>query len=239
MHYKLLSFDLDGTLVDTAGEIAYAANATLADARLPPHSVEQITRRIGGGALVLMHGLLADAAPADQYAATSTHGATDAGMDTAYLLQRFEHHYATVAGTMARPYPGCVPTLQALRAAGMRLVCVTNKEQVFAEKVLRAAGLDGFFDLLIGGDTLAHKKPHYSVIDHVRKRFDCRSNDMAHIGDSTVDVEAARNAGVAAWAVSYGYNAGVPIVQARPDRLFDSLPEIAQHVATLQAADQG
>ena len=76
------------------------------------------------------------------------------------------------------------------------------------------------------------------MIDHVRKVFDCRSSDMAHIGDSTVDVQAARNAGVAAWAVSYGYNAGVPIAQALPDLLFDTLPQIAQHVATLRAAAQ-
>ena len=59
--------------------------------------------------------------------------------------------------------------------------------------------------MLIGGDTLAHKKPDRSVIDHVRKVFDCRSSDMAHIGDSTVDVQAARNAGVAAWAVSVAH----------------------------------
>jgi phosphoglycolate phosphatase len=238
MAYTLLSFDLDGTLVDTAGEIAYAANQTLADAGLPPVSLAQVTRRIGGGARVLMHSLLADAARAGDGASAAHAGdsastvdlaaATDSAM--AHLLQRFEHHYAQVAGTLAQPYPGCARTLQALRQAGLRLACVTNKERAFAEQVLRATALDGFFELLVGGDTLAHKKPHPDVIDHVRHAFSCRAAQMAHVGDSRVDVQAARNSGVAAWAVTFGYNAGEPIAAALPDLLFDELPAIARHV---------
>jgi phosphoglycolate phosphatase len=229
MAYTLLSFDLDGTLVDTAGEIAYAANQTLADAGLPPVSLAQVTRRIGGGARVLMHSLLADAARAGDGASTvDLAAATDSAI--AHLLRRFEHHYAQVAGTLAQPYPGCARTLQALRQAGLRLACVTNKERAFAEQVLRATALDGFFELLVGGDTLAHKKPHPDVIDHVRHAFSCRAAQMAHVGDSRVDVQAARNSGVAAWAVTYGYNAGEPIAAALPDLLFDELPAIARHV---------
>jgi phosphoglycolate phosphatase len=256
MAYTLLSFDLDGTLVDTAGEIAYAANQTLADAGLPPVSLAQVTRRIGGGARVLMHSLLADAAHAGDGTAAASAGdgasaasagdgasaahagdgastvdlaaATDSTM--AHLLQRFEHHYAQVAGTLAQPYPGCAGTLQALRQAGVRLACVTNKERAFAEQVLRATALDGFFELLVGGDTLAHKKPHPDVIDHVRHALSCQAGQMAHVGDSRVDVQAARNSGVAAWAVTYGYNAGEPIAAALPDLLFNELPAIARHV---------
>lgn len=230
MATTLLSFDLDGTLVDTAGEIAYAANQTLVDAGLPQVSLAQVTLRIGGGARVLMHSLLADAAHAGQAAPTIDPAATsDKAM--AHLLQRFEHHYAQVAGTLARPYPGCAETLQALRQAGVRLACVTNKEQGFAAQVLRATGLDGYFELLVGGDTLAHKKPHPDVIGHVRHAFGCQAAQMAHIGDSRVDVQAARNGGVAAWAVTYGYNAGEPIATALPDEMFDELPAIARHVA--------
>jgi phosphoglycolate phosphatase len=228
---RLLSFDLDGTLVDTAAEIAYAANQTLADAGLAPRSLEEITLRIGGGAKLLMHSLLTDATATAQRASMPDGGTDFRNTDIDGLLQRFEHHYAQIAGTLAQPYAGCADTLERLRQAGIRLACVTNKEQVFAQQVLRATRLDGFFELLVGGDTLAHKKPHASVLDHVRNEFDCQPPQMAHVGDSRIDVQAARNAGIAAWAVSYGYNAGEPIAASLPDRLFDSLPAIAHYVA--------
>ncbi len=233
MIYRLLSFDLDGTLVDTAAEIAYAANQTLADAGLAPRTLDDITLRIGGGARLLMHGLLTDTTAAAQRASMQDGGAQSARMDIDALLLRFEHHYARIAGTLAQPYPGCAVTLGQLRQAGIRLACVTNKEQGFAQQVLQATRLDGFFELLVGGDTLSHKKPHASVLDHVRRVFDCQLLQMAHVGDSRIDVQAARNTGIAAWAVSFGYNAGEPIAASLPDQLFDTLPAIAHHVATL------
>lgn len=235
MTYRLLSFDLDGTLVDTAAEIAYAANQTLADAGLAPRTSDEITLRIGGGAKLLMHDLLTDATAARQRDSMPEGGQEMRRMDIDGLLQRFEHHYAQVAGTLAQPYPGCADTLARLRQDGIRLACVTNKEQGFAQQVLRATRLDGFFELLVGGDTLAHKKPHPSVLDHARHVFGCQPAQVAHVGDSRIDVQAARNAGIAAWAVSYGYNAGEPIAASLPDRLFDTLPAIAHHVANLRS----
>ena len=101
--------------------------------------------------------------------------------------------------------------------------------------MLQGAGLDGFFELLIGGDSLAHKKPHRLVIDHVLHVLDGQTDLAAHIGDSRIDVETARNAGVAAWAVPYGYNAGEPIAAAEPQRIFDNLAEIAAHVLAVNA----
>lgn len=234
MMFRLLSFDLDGTLVDTAAEIAYAANQTLVDAGLAPRSLDEITLRIGGGAKLLMHGLLTDTTAVKQRASMPDAAAQTQRMDIDAMLQRFEHHYSQIAGTLAQPYPGCADTLEQLRQTGMRLACVTNKEQGFARQVLRATQLDGFFELLVGGDTLAHKKPHASVLDHVRHVFDCQPLQMAHVGDSRIDVQAARNTGIAAWAVSYGYNAGEPIAACLPDQLFDTLPAIAQHLAHLR-----
>ena len=123
----------------------------------------------------------------------------------------------------AQPSP-----IRAAPTPGVRLVCVTNKESRHAERVLQATGLAGYFELIIGGDTLAVKKPDAGVLRHVATSLQCELERIVHVGDSYLDVEAARNAGVAAWAVSYGYNAGKPIAGAHPDQLFDNLLQVAR-----------
>jgi phosphoglycolate phosphatase len=152
------------------------------------------------------------------------------------VLARLDDHYAETAGTTGLPYADCVDSLRRLRVAGLRLVCLTNKEERFARRVLQQTRLDGYFELLIGGDTLAHKKPHAGVIHHVLRQLGGRAEHYAHIGDSRTDIETARNASVAAWAVPYGYNAGEPIAAAQPDRLFASLADVTRHVLAANAA---
>ena len=151
------------------------------------------------------------------------------------MLERFERHYAQTVGMTDQPFAGSVDALDQLKRSGVHLACVSNKEHRYAQRVLQGAGLAGFFELLLGGDSLAHKKPHRLVIDHVLQVLEGRADWAAHIGDSRTDVEAARNAGVAAWAVPYGYNAGEPIAAAEPQRIFDNLTEIAAHVLAVNA----
>lgn len=222
MSYDLVSFDLDGTLVDTAGEIAEAANRTLESHGIARRPVEEITLLIGGGAHQLMLQLLAHCGRDDP--------ALRARVRDEEVLAGMDAHYQRVTGTLARPYDGCAEALGALRAAGVRLACVTNKELRHARRVLDAVGLASWFDLVVGGDSLAQKKPHADVLRHVATQLGVPPARMAHVGDSAIDVAAARNAGVAAWAVPYGYNAGAPITDSRPDLVFDTLPQVASHV---------
>ena len=227
MRYTHLSFDLDGTLVDTAEEIAEAVNRTLAEFGVAARQTEEVTLLIGGGAHELMRRLV------HQVQRERPKGATPLPIDD--VLARLDDHYAETAGTTGRPYADCVDSLRRLRSAGVRLVCLTNKEERFARRVLQQTKLDGYFELLIGGDTLNHKKPHRGVIDHVLQKLGGRPERFAHIGDSRTDVETARNAAVAAWAVPYGYNAGEPIAAAQPDLLFENLAAVASHVITANA----
>ncbi len=220
--FDLISFDLDGTLVDTASEIAEAANRALDAHGIARRPVAEITLLIGAGTRELMLKLLARCF-LDRPELTARVRPHD-------VLAAMDEHYAVTTGTSAVPYPGCREALTAIRSVGARVACVTNKEIRHARRVLEVNGLQGYFDLVIGGDSLAQKKPHASVLRHVAQQLDVDTICMAHVGDSAIDVQAARNAGVAAWAVPYGYNAGVPITDAQPDALFNSLPLVADHV---------
>ncbi len=211
----LVCFDLDGTLVDTAGEIAEAANRAIEEIGLPRQPVHELTLLIGHGAQALLRQLLVR---------------LDASLPLEAVLPRFEHHYIATTGTLGLPYPGAHETLERLRGAGVRIACVTNKESRLTHALLRHHGLDKLFHLVIGGDTLPQRKPHASVLQHAATTLGIPVTQLAHVGDSSVDIQAARNAGAWAWAVPWGYNAGAPIEDARPDRIFQSLPEVADHV---------
>lgn len=221
MDYDLVSFDLDGTLVDTAAEIAEAANRALLAhglARRPPAEIELL---IGAGAHALLRQLL------DRCALEIAPGTV---LPVDAVLATFEHSYADIAGAQSTPYPGCLAALTRLRAAGLRLACVTNKELRHARTVLRKTSLDGFFDVVVGGDSFEHRKPHESVLRRVAADLGVPLQRVVHVGDSATDVLAAHNAGVTAWAVPYGYNAGVAVALSNPDRMLDDLPAVADAV---------
>src|SRR5580765_601696 len=222
MSYDIVSIDLDGTLVDTAAEIAEAANRALESHGMARRSEAEITLLIGNGLHDLMKEVLARALRDQPELADK--------VNTSEVFECLDRHYADTTGTMAVAYPGAREALVQLKAAGVKLACVTNKEIRHAHRVLQATNLNNFFELTIGGDSLPQKKPHPSVLRYVVDTLGGDRLRTAHVGDSATDVAAARNAGVAAWVVPYGYNAGRPIADANPERIFPGLLQVAEYV---------
>ena len=219
-----LCIDLDGTLVDSAGEIAEAANRALDGIGLARQPQAAIADCIGAGGRELMLRLLRRIGES---------GAVDGPVspsDREAAVRAFAEQYAALAGTTCRAYPGVGAALLRLRAASIGLACVTNKDEREARRVLEHCELMDRFDVLVGGDTVGIKKPDPRLLVYAIERLGGQRDSTAHLGDSQTDVTTARNADVAAWVVPYGYNGGQPIEQAGADRLFADFTAVADHV---------
>ncbi len=206
-------YDLDGTLLDTAGEITRAVNLTLAE--FGHHSVteDDVRRWIGHGTGWLM-----------QTAWKATEGPAAASWED--VMARFHHHYDATAGTTSTTFPYVLETLKKARDYGVRQAIVTNKERRFTDRVLQKHGLQDAFDMIICGDSLDVKKPDPAVIAHCLAALGASTGEALFIGDSEIDVSTARAAGVTCWAVPYGYNKGRPIAEANPDRIVPDIREV-------------
>jgi len=153
----------------------------------------------------------------------------------ARLLKEFMRHYEAHCGTRSRAYDGVEQTLRALSGDGVKLAVVSNKEGRFAREALAAHELLDLFDLLVSGDSLPVKKPDPLPIRHCMERLGVKPAHALMIGDSEIDVTAARNAGVAVWAVSYGYADGQVIRSAKPDRIIDNFAAITDALTRAKA----
>ena len=222
---QLVMFDLDGTLVQTAGEISDAVNDTLRAFQRPAVPEEQVERWIGHGTRELMVQALAkvDGRPVD---------AVRASAEFADVMAAFDPFYEKRCGTRSVLYPHAREVLTALRQRGVKLAVVTNKEGRHTRSILQAHGLPALLDHVISGDTLPKKKPDPAGIHDCLTRFGATTATALFVGDSSIDVATARNAGVPVWALPYGYNMGEPIAASQPDRLIDDLSALLE----LQAA---
>ncbi|MFK7956689.1 MAG: phosphoglycolate phosphatase [Lysobacterales bacterium] len=209
-----LLFDLDGTLADTALDIASALDATLADLSLPLAGIAQTRQWIGGGAPALVSRALDTLAP--DY--------DDRQVEQA--LNVFMHHYEHYNGTHCKLYPGVADTFSELRANDISMACVTNKPYRFAVAVLDKFALSDHFTCVIGGDSLALKKPDPLPLHTALGSLQATAENSWMIGDSATDVNAARNAGVRSAWVSYGYHQGLGPAELEPDRVLQEFSEV-------------
>jgi phosphoglycolate phosphatase len=188
---RAVLIDLDGTLVDTALDIVEAVNRMLRAFDAPALARDTVTSFIGNGVPTLVQRVLAASAIAPDRQARA--------------LNLFERHYVETNGRYSRVFPGVLTGLARLRDAGYRIACVTNKPQAASEALLSISGLAPLLDAVVGGDATAHMKPHAEPLLHACRLLDADPACAILIGDSHVDVAAARAAGMPVHIVRYGY----------------------------------
>lgn len=193
---RLLMFDLDGTLLDTAPQIAEAANQMLAALGKPPLPVSQISHYIGEGVHTLIKRCLT--------------GQPQGEPDPALFARAEPLYQAAYAANAShsRPFAGVVAGLEAVHALGYMLACVTNKPEKFTLPLLEQAGLAHFFSMVVSGDSLPKKKPDPLPLQHVCQQLGVIPTEALLVGDSETDIQAAHSAGCFVVTVPYGYNQG-------------------------------
>lgn len=211
-----VSFDLDGTIIDTAPDLGAAANMMLVMLGGRPLADDRIPALIGAGIDEFVKRVLAQSGVIP-----------DARLqETAATL--FRDLYGQRVYRLSRVYPGVMMALHTLRAAGLTLFCVTNKERKFAHPLLELAGISGFFAAVLCPERPEDRKPSPSLLYSACRQAEVEPTDMLLVGDSRADIQAAHAAGCRVVAVDYGYHSDRPLEELRPDAIVSNLKEIME-----------
>ena len=217
---RAVIIDLDGTMLDTAPDFQAAINAMRADLHLAPLDLKRITDFVGKGSENLLRQVLAV-----DYDDAGVARRLDAAMTS------YQRHYAEINGRFARLYSDVRAGLDAFRAGGLRLACVTNKPIAFTLPLLAQFDLLAYFEVAYGGDSLPTKKPDPGPFRQVCQDFALAPHQVLAIGDSSNDAVAARAAGCNVLTVPYGYNHGESVHKIDSDGIVQTLLEAARLIS--------
>lgn len=223
--YQAAIVDLDGTMVDTAGDFIVVLHQTLADMGCHPVEIARIDRQfvsltVGKGTEDLLRRSLG-------HAWGVSHDSAEVAEHLPQALEHYHHHYPRFNGQYSEVFAGVAEGLQQLRDLKLPLACLTNKPTAFARALLEAKGLLQHFDHVFGGDAFERKKPDPLPLLKTCEALGTQPAHTLMIGDSSNDAQAARAAGCEVLLVTYGYNHGHPI---------EEVPALA-HIPRLDQAD--
>ena len=206
-------FDLDGTLVESAPDLAATTNVLLKRRGRRQIELEELRSMVGKGARVMIE---------KAFAATGE-PATEA--ETNEMIPEFLEYYGEHVSDLTLPFPGVIDALETLRAQGCRLGVCTNKFESLSNKLLIALNMDHYFDAVLGGDTLKVRKPNPEHVLETIRRLGGTSDHAVMVGDSNNDIDAAKAGGVASIAVTFGYT-DIPAMELGADRVIGHFDEL-------------
>lgn len=216
---KAVVIDLDGTLLDTAPDLAYAAELMMAELDLPAVPLATIKTYIGNGVSRLAKRVLTGDMEAEPDAELFAHA-----------FPIYQKHYGENVSLHSRPFDGVIAGLEAFRTMGVHIACITNKAEKYTLPLLRDTGLLNYFELVLSGDALPKRKPDPMPLLHACQHFDVPPAQLLLIGDSLNDTQAARAAGCPVFCVPYGYNRGRPVSELDLDAVTPTLADAAKLV---------
>jgi len=212
---KLLAVDLDGTLVDSAPDIAHCLGSALEAVGCTPPGEARTRAWIGDGIETLIARAIARDCGPHAESATPSYAAAPRASTPASAFTGEARHKAALAAFLecyganlfvrSRLYPGARETLEALLERGVRLCCITNKRYAFSHELLAQAGVRELFELVLGGDSVAEKKPSPLQLDVAARTLGVEPGAATLVGDSHQDLRAARAAGYGFVLAAYGY----------------------------------
>jgi phosphoglycolate phosphatase len=207
----LVIFDLDGTLIDSKLDLAQSVNATRRHLGMQPLDNETVYSYVGNGAPVLIRRVLGDEA-------------SEATVQEAleYFLEFYRDHMLDFTVL----YPGVQEALGRLRDSGVQMAVLTNKPVKISRAIVNGLGLCAHFHEVYGGNSFDHKKPHPIGVETLMRECGVSRDRTLMVGDSSVDIRTARNAGVMACGVTYGFQPET-FVDPVPDLLMDRMEQVA------------
>jgi phosphoglycolate phosphatase len=210
----LLIFDLDGTLIDSKLDLAHAVNATRGHMGMPALEYERVYSYVGNGAPVLIRRVLGP-------------DATEAQVQEA--LEFFLEYYRDHKLDYTVLYPGVRQALDRLREAGVQMAVLTNKPVGISRAIVEGLGVGGHFRQVYGGNSFDFKKPHPIGIETLIAEYAAARERTMMVGDSSVDIQTARNASVKSCGVTYGFQPET-LETLPPDLLVDRMEDLAEWV---------
>ena len=206
---------MDGTLFETAPELAEAVNLMLKDLEMAELKTNEIKRFIGRGAENLIKQSIVVSSKKDP---TPVYANAE---------KLFAHHYSLISANSLM-YEGVEKSIIDLKAKDFLLGCVTNKPAIYTEALMNHSRLSDFMDIIVSGDTTEKKKPDPLPISHALNQLNIEPKDAIMVGDSVVDIEAGFEAGTYIFTVPYGYQFGESIISDKVDYAMSNFSELTQ-----------
>ena len=214
MKYKAVLFDMDGTVLNTLGDLAAAVNHTLHEFSMPERSIAEVAAALGNGAAYLIAHTVPDGTPKEL---------------TDKVLAAYAPYYDAHCDILTAPYDGIVPLMQKLRGRGVKLAVISNKQDT-AVKPLAEKYFPGLLEIAVGESAEVRRKPNPDAVLAALRHIGVEREDAIYVGDTEVDLQTARNAGMECASVDWGFRTREQLVEIGAEHIFDTVQALEEYL---------